>query len=97
MTQRNKPLDFAKVETLRRHMLMTSTDMAQALRTSRMTYYKWVQGRAAPRAVNDAIVREQLRKLLVIMEKHGWPSSEVLVMLPSERTAKLLALLAADD
>jgi DNA-binding transcriptional regulator YiaG len=97
MTQANKPLDFAKVEDLRRHMLMTTIDMARALHTSRMTYYKWVQGKAVPRSASEAVVRRQLKKLLDIMAIHKWPSSEIIGMAPKDRTTRLLALLSEGE
>jgi len=40
-----KPLDFTKVEALRKHMLLTTRDMAELLGVSRMTYYGWVSGK----------------------------------------------------
>ncbi len=97
MTQASKSIDFAKVEDLRRHMLMTTIDMAQALHTSRMTYYKWVQGKAVPRSASEAMVRRQLKKLLDIMAVHKWPSSEIIGLTPKERTTRLLALLVEGE
>jgi DNA-binding XRE family transcriptional regulator len=40
-----KPLDFRKVEALRKHMLLTTSDMSELLKVSRMTYYGWVKGK----------------------------------------------------
>ena len=36
-----KPLAFSKIESLRRHMLMTKSQMARLLGVSRVTYYNW--------------------------------------------------------
>ena len=37
-------IDFAKVEMLRRHMLLSVSDMAKVFGISRVTYYSWVRG-----------------------------------------------------
>ena len=68
-------LDFKKVEALRRHMLLTTSNMAELLGVSRMTYYGWVKGKPV-RKKNDERVRDMLRKLLVTME-NGWPMPEL--------------------
>ena len=44
MTNR-APLDFKKVEALRKHMLLTTSNMAELFTISRMTYYGWVKGK----------------------------------------------------
>ena len=49
------PLDFSKVEALRRHMLLTTSDMAEVFGVSRMTYYGWVKGKPLRKA-NEANV-----------------------------------------
>ena len=65
-----KPLDFTKVEALRRHMLLSIRDIAMVLGVSRMTYYGWLKGKPL-RKSNDAKVREKLRQLVDIM-KEEW-------------------------
>ena len=57
------PLDFKRVEALRKHMLLTTGNMAEILEVSRMTYYGWVKGKPVRRK-NDERVRDTLRKLL---------------------------------
>lgn len=86
------PLDFTKVEALRRHMLLTTSDMAEVLGVSRMTYYGWVRGKAL-RKSNDTAVRGMLRRLLAIMSTHGWPTPHVIAADQKERKARLLELL----
>ena len=49
---KNLPLNFKKVEALRKHMLLTTSNMAELLGISRMTYYGWVKGKPV-RAKND--------------------------------------------
>jgi DNA-binding transcriptional regulator YiaG len=87
-----KPLDFRKVEALRRHMLLTTSDMAELLGVSRMTYYGWVSGRP-PRKANDERVRVMLKRLLAVMTDHGWPMPEVIASEPKQRKHRLLQIL----
>lgn len=88
----HKPLDFTKVEALRRHMLLTTTDMAGLLGVSRMTYYGWVKG-TIPRKANDEAVRVMLKKLLGAMTDHNWPMPEVIAADQPQRLARLLEIL----
>lgn len=87
-----KPIDFTKVEALRRHMLLTTSDMSELLGVSRMTYYGWVKGKPI-RKSNDEIVRAMLRRLLVAMSEHGWPTPEVIAADQRQRKELLLELL----
>ena len=87
------PLDFARVEALRKHMLMTSGDMASILGVSRVTYYNWVQGKPV-RKTNDAQVRRTVKKLLHIIRDLDWPMPEVLAMDQRDRKNKLVEVLA---
>tara|TARA_B100002019_G_scaffold238957_1_gene214216 strand:+ start:3662 stop:3940 length:279 start_codon:yes stop_codon:yes gene_type:complete len=86
-----KPLDFTKVEALRRHMLLSVRDISMVLGVSRMTYYGWLKGKPL-RKSNDAKVREKLRQLLEIM-KEGWPQPEVIALESVARRQRLLELL----
>lgn len=86
------PLDFSKVEALRRHMLLTTSDIASLLGVSRMTYYAWVKGKPI-RKSNDVAVRAMLKKLLAVMSEHGWPSPEILGLEPKQRKHRLDELL----
>ena len=86
-----KPLDFTKVEALRRHMLLSIRDISMVLGVSRMTYYGWLKGKPL-RKSNDAKVREKLRQLLEIM-KEGWPQPEVIALESVSRRQRLLELL----
>jgi len=88
-----KAIDFTKVEALRKHMLLTTSDMASLLGVSRMTYYGWVRG-APPRRANEEFVRGMLRKLLAIMA-NGWPMPEVIAADQKQRKERLLELLKA--
>lgn len=89
------PLDFSRVEALRKHMLLTTKDMSVLLGVSRMTYYGWVQGKAL-RKSNDESVRMMLRKLLNVMTNHGWPTPEVIASAQKQRKERLDAILNSD-
>lgn len=86
----NSPLDFKKVEALRKHMLLTTSNMAELLEVSRMTYYGWVKGKPV-RKKNDNKVREILRKLLSILND-GWPQPEVIALDQKLRFERLLEI-----
>ncbi len=87
-----KALDFAKVETLRKHMLLTTSDMAELLGVSRMTYYAWVRGKPL-RKSNDEAVRVTLKRLLAVMTDHGWPMPEVIASSQKQRKERLVEIL----
>ena len=87
-----KPLDFAKIEVLRRHMLLNAADMARIFGVSRMTYYAWVRGNPI-RAKNEAHVKASVRKLLAVMGEQSWPTPEIAGLTQKARLKRLLALL----
>ena len=88
----NQPLDFTKVESLRRHMLLTTGDMSELLGVTRMTYYGWLKGKPL-RAKNELKDRTRLRQLLSKMATHSWPMPEVIASNQKQRKARLLELL----
>ena len=49
------PLDFKRVEALRKHMLLTTGNMAEILEVSRMTYYGWVKGKPVRRKNDERV------------------------------------------
>ena len=85
------PLDFKKIEALRKHMLLTTSNMAELLEISRMTYYGWVKGKPVRRN-NEDRVRRTLRILLKAMEG-GWPMPEIIALEQKNRFKRLLELL----
>jgi len=88
-TIRARPaLDFTKVEALRKHMLLTVSDMAKLLGVSRPTYYGWIQGKPLRRS-NEAYVRLMLKRLLAVMTEYNWPMPEVIAASASERKKML--------
>ena len=84
------PLDFKKVEALRKHMLLTTSNMSRLLGVSRMTYYGWVRGNKI-RKNNDKKVRNTLKELLDVMTG-GWPAPEVIAMEQKYRFKRLLEI-----
>ena len=87
----NIPLDFKKVEALRKHMLLTTSNMSELLGVARMTYYGWVKGKQI-RKNNDKKVRSTLKSLLDIMTD-GWPAPEVIAMEQKYRFERLLEVI----
>lgn len=88
----NKAPDFfKKVEALRKHMLLTISNMAELLSVSRMTYYGWLKGKPV-RKKNHARVVATLRILLKIMED-GWPQPEIIALEQKGRFKRLLEVL----
>jgi len=86
------PLDFSKVESLRKHMMLTITDLSSVLGVSRMTYQSWRKGQPM-RKENDKKMRTTLRKLLAVMQDKEWPSPDIIVMEPADRKKRLLEYL----
>ena len=86
------PLDFTKVETLRRHMLLTVGNLAELFGVSRMTYYGWMKGKPL-RKSNDETVRRVLKQLLDVMKNHQWPMPEVIASDQKVRFSRLQELL----
>lgn len=91
-----QPLDFNKVESLRKHMLLTTSDMADLLGVSRMTYYGWVRGKTL-RKTNDEFVRGMLRRLLDVMTRHQWPMPEVIASTQKQRKERLVEILNSES
>ena len=85
------PPDFKKVEALRRHMLLTTSNMAELFKVSRMTYYGWVRGNKI-RKNNDKKVRGVLKLLLAVMTE-GYPQPDVIAMEQKYRFKKASELL----
>jgi DNA-binding XRE family transcriptional regulator len=92
----NTPIDFTKVEALRKHMLLTTDNMASLFGVSRMTYYGWAKGKPL-RKSNDVQVRATLKKLLAVMVEDKWPPPEVIAMEQPQRKERLDELLKRFD
>jgi len=86
-----KGVTFEKIDALRRHMLLTHTQMARLLGVSRVTYYNWKKlGRPAER--NATNTRAILRDLLRVMTEHDWPTPAVVAMDQDDRLIELQKL-----
>ena len=85
-------LDFEKVEVLRRHLMLTTTEMAEVFGVSRITYYNWVNGTPL-RTKNLNNAKKIVRKLVAIVKEYNWPTEEVRQLDQKQRLQRLLALL----
>ena len=94
MEQQQPPreLDFDKIESLRRHMLLTVGNMADFLDISRQTWYSWLRGKEYPRKKKEQEVKVQVKKLLYVLSQRGWPQPDVIASSQRERYEKLLAM-----
>ena len=84
---------FDKVEALRKHMFLTTSEMAELIGVSRMAYYNWTRGKTSPSPTNREIVRVVVKKLLRVMQEFDWPTGEIVAMSPLERKLRLQRLL----
>ena len=89
------PLDFTRVEALRKHMILTTANMAELFQVSRMTYYGWVKGKPI-RQKNDERVRHVL-KVLLEQITNGWPQPEVIALAQKDRFQRLLEILEEQE
>jgi len=87
---------FAKVEALRKHMILTTAQMAKVLGTTRVTYSGWVNGKAI-RKTNEDRVKQVLRNLLAVVTEHEWPKPEVIALASSQRFNTLLEILKPEE
>jgi len=88
-------IDFAKVEALRKHMLLTVGDIADLFGVTRATYYAWLKGKPI-RKSNDVVVRTVLKQLLAVMTQHSWPMPEVIAADQKQRKERLQELIGQD-
>ena len=87
-----KAIDFAKVDALRKHMLLTVASLCTLLGSSRVSYYGWLKG-TLPRATTAKHIREVVRKLVACVSHEGWPGPAVFVSSQPERLIMLQDLL----
>jgi DNA-binding XRE family transcriptional regulator len=84
------PLDFAKIEVIRKHCNMTKAEFAALCGVSRMTYHGWLKGQPI-RPKNDAFVRRTVRRILMLISEGDWPKGLDLLP-PAERKERLRQL-----
>ena len=87
-----RSIPFDRIDSLRRHMMLTRGQMARLLGVSRVTYYNW-QAAGQPAARNIVYVRKVLKELLRIVVDHEWPSPRVIAMDSDERLVELQKLI----
>lgn len=85
-------IDFVKVETLRKHLMLTQSDMAQVFGVSRITYLSWIKGTPLRRK-NLANAKRIVRRILGLIKEHDWPTIEVRNLEHQVRLERLLAAL----
>lgn len=91
-----KHLDFAKVDALRKHMLLTVESMVVLIGTSRVSYYNWLKHGIKRKKTSDQI-RKAVRKLVAVMTNHNWPNEAAYVASQAERLEMLQNLIKELD
>lgn len=89
-------LDFAKVDALRAHMLLTVDSMTTLLGVSRVSYYNWLKG-AKMRDTTQAKIRKVTRSLVALVSNQTWPNDAVFVAKQPERLKMLQDILKELD
>lgn len=87
-----KRITFEKIDALRRHMLLTHTQMARLLGVSRVTYYNW-RSIGHPAERNAARTRAILKDMLRVMTEHEWPTPAIVAMDQDQRLIELQKLI----
>jgi DNA-binding XRE family transcriptional regulator len=91
-TTEEKPLAFGRIDALRRHMLLTKTQMARLLGVSRVTYHAWEKA-GGPSRRSIMYARAVLKELLRVMVEHEWPTQTVVAMDQEDRLIELQKLI----
>jgi DNA-binding XRE family transcriptional regulator len=91
-TTEEKPLAFGRIDALRRHMLLTKTQMARLLGVSRVTYHAWEKA-WGPSRRSIMYARAVLKELLRVMVEHEWPTPTVVAMDQEDRLIELQKLI----
>ena len=89
-------IDFDKVETLRKHLLLSKTHMAEVLGVTRVSYHQWLLNTRPTRKSIDKL-KVSLQKIIEVMTAENWPDTEVLGMSSARRKEHLLALMSVPD
>lgn len=85
-------IDMVKVEKLRQHMRLSQADIATVFGVSRVTYYNWTRGRPI-RDSNAQRIKVCIRKLIAVVQAHGWPLADAASMTNEARVKRLVALM----
>lgn len=92
----NKLLDFAKMDALRKHMLLTVESMVVLLGTSRVSYYMWLKHGIKRKKTSEQI-RKTVRTLLAIVSKNNWPNEAAYVANQKQRLEMLQEMIKELD
>lgn len=92
----NKLIDFAKVDALRKHMLLTVESMTVLIGTSRVSYYNWLK-HGIKRKKTSEQVRKAVRTLLAVVAKNNWPNEATYVANQKERLEMLQEMIKELD
>jgi len=90
MTKMAAPINFDLIDKLGTKMLLRTKDKAMLFCVSRMTYNRWVNGKAAPHGPKSEFILDLTRRLMVLVMNKGWPSPDVVAMKGDERYQRLL-------
>ena len=91
-----KAFDFAKVDALRKHMLLTVESMVILLGTTRVSYYNWLKA-GIKRKKTLEHVRKMVRSMVTLVSNDQWPNPAVYVANQPERLKMLQDLLIELD
>lgn len=88
---KERAIAFQKVDSLRKHMLLSKTQMVRLLGVSRVTYYNWEAAGGVPTR-GATYTKKVLKELLRVLVEHEWPSPTVIAMTPDQRLEELQKL-----
>jgi ACT domain-containing protein len=91
-TSEERTISFARIDALRKHMLLSKTQMVRLLGVSRVTYYNWRDMGHLPTR-GSGYTKKVLREMLRVMVEHEWPTPTVVAMTPDERLEELQRLI----
>lgn len=92
----NKLLDFAKVDALRKHMLLTVESMVVLIGTSRVSYYNWLKHGIKRKKTSEQI-RKAVRKLVAVVAQSNWPNDVAYVANQKQRLEMLQEMIKELD
>lgn len=94
--QSDKLLDFAKVDALRKHMLLTVGSMVVLLGTSRVSYYNWLKHGIKRKKTSEQI-RKAVRTIVAAVAQSNWPNEATYVANQSQRLEMLQEMIKELD
>lgn len=92
MLTMHEPVNFAVVERIRKHTLLSVTDLCAMLGVSRMSYSRWMRG-GQPRPDIAELINKKVRELSLAIQEDDFPTPEIAALSRGERLNRLLDLL----